>query len=300
MEYEELLLDANKKLWHYCVMSDRKEIIGAALNGLKSYKLDEMTLKQIPDIYRENIILPSEYAKTPIDASRNPIDVLPYIPGECWLQLIQKINQSAIDDAIELVSHFIYNEIYEYRSGVYMLPEGRPEPLNLQQLNRKSPLRAIISYLINQSSSSKKKRNDNKTEIFNYDDKNNSNNNCIINCLKCISKKFPKPIPPLNWFFLIEFLNESDEHTILCLRIATNQLLQSGSAKNLVENYLLELKTLDICSPDIILNLIKLLPDFSNAIETMKLKKFAEDIITYSYNMSKGTNFEKGIWNYFD
>jgi hypothetical protein len=35
----------------------------------------------MPERFRQGLVLPPEYAKTPIDAARKPEDVLPYIPG---------------------------------------------------------------------------------------------------------------------------------------------------------------------------------------------------------------------------
>lgn len=40
-----------------------------------------MSVKTLPECYRQKLKLPASYSKTPIDAARKPEDVLTYIPG---------------------------------------------------------------------------------------------------------------------------------------------------------------------------------------------------------------------------
>jgi hypothetical protein len=44
--------------------------------------MEKMSLKTLPECYRQKLKLPASYAKTPIDAARKPEDVLTYIPGK--------------------------------------------------------------------------------------------------------------------------------------------------------------------------------------------------------------------------
>jgi hypothetical protein len=48
---------------------------------LSKANLEKMSLKALPECYRQKLKLPASYAKTPIDAARKPEDVLAYIPG---------------------------------------------------------------------------------------------------------------------------------------------------------------------------------------------------------------------------
>lgn len=277
MEYEKLYTDAIAKLWHYIVYSDKSEIIVAALQALKQFDFNELPLIHIPDIFRQKLILPKEYTKTPIDAARDPAEVLPYIPGECWVQLMQYVNHSAIDAAAELVGHFIHKEINSFRSGAYILPENHPEPTNLSRLNQQSTLRAVVKYLLAHA-------------------KNVSSDNELIlmACLRSISMNFPKPIPPLNWFFLLDFMNGSVEMKRLCLIIAANQLQQSGSAKNVIENYLTGFDACSCIDPAEIEYALELLPKLVAAVEPGILKRFVVHIYSFAYTKS-GDKFEKGI-----
>ncbi|KAG4067715.1 hypothetical protein HA402_005487 [Bradysia odoriphaga] len=140
-EYEQLYTEAVSKLWHYILHSDCSEVISSALAALQNFDYCGLALAQIPDIFRQNLAIPSAYIKNVSDAKTiDAVDVLDYIPGQCWVQLIQKVNPSAMGSAADLVSHYIHNEIEAYRGGVYHLPEGKPEPNNLKQLHNRSPL----------------------------------------------------------------------------------------------------------------------------------------------------------------
>lgn len=131
LEYEQLYTESISKLWHFIEYSDCSEIISSALRALQNFDYCGFVLAQIPEIFRQNLIIPSAYNKAKVDVKPDPVDVLDYVPGQCWLQLIQKVHPSSMEDASNLVSHYIHNEIGSYRSGVYNLPEGKPEPNNL-------------------------------------------------------------------------------------------------------------------------------------------------------------------------
>lgn len=234
-----------------------------------------MTLRQIPVIFRENIRIPSSFLKTvPVvddgeEEEVDPVDVIPYIPGECWIQLIEKVNHSAIKEAGDLIGHLIYNEIDEFRGGVYLLPDGVPEPTNLKSLHAKSPLRALTNYVIRKS-----------------EEKDFQNEIIAVNCLRVLSKKFPKPIPPLNWSFLHEYFHRSFENRKYCVRIAVNQISQSGTAKRFIENYILEFQPVDYEIENLII-LLEVLPDLCNHTDNHILEPFVENALEFCYRNSK-------------
>lgn len=277
MEYEKLYTDAMEKLWHYVVYSDRQEILVAAINALKSYDHNQFTLKQIPDIYRQKITLPNEFAKTPIDAQRDPVDVLTYVPGECWLEFLENINQSAADAAADLISHYIGNDITGYRSGIYMVSEGKSEPSAYVQLHKRSPLRAIVNFLVQSKPDVKR-----AADVV------------IVNCLRCISQKYPKPMPPLNWFFLLEFMsNYGSDAKRYCLHIAANQINQSGSSKNIIENYMRHFD-MQQCDEQEIKDILVLMPQLATSVSPAIYVSFMEMIFDYSYRLSESIDFEDG------
>lgn len=62
-------------------------ILNVVFRALSEFHLDQLTLKTLPALFRKNLKLPSSFCKTPIDAARDPVDVLPYIPGKVCIKL---------------------------------------------------------------------------------------------------------------------------------------------------------------------------------------------------------------------
>lgn len=127
IEYEQLFREALNRLWNIITDSGNVQIIRAAIRALKNFDFAELNLQYIPSLLFDNIKLPKEY-QIQIGASQSDlnaapltaVDVVPYIPGEVWIELLKTINQNALDEAIEFVAHSIETEMSQYRSGVYI------------------------------------------------------------------------------------------------------------------------------------------------------------------------------------
>lgn len=282
LEYEQLYNESISKLWLYVTNSDCSDIISSALAALQNFDYCGLALAQIPDMFRQNLHIPSAYTKIAIDAKPDPVDVLDYIPGQCWVQLIQKVNPSTMVFASDLVSHYIHNEIESYRSGVYHLPEGKPEPNNLKQLHNRSPLRYVVEYLMMEAKKPIK-----------------GNEQIVLNCLRCLSKKFPKPIPPLDMYFLIHFMNDDIEMKKYCVRILANQVIQSGTAKNLLENYITkfgEEQLNDFLEVQIMLDVMV---DLINGISTDISEKFIKQLFEFAFRKGQSERKFSMLGKYF-
>lgn len=289
-EYDVLFREATTQLWTYATTSNDVEIIKSALNALRNFNFTELTLEHMPVVLYENIRLPKEYQiqiaashSDPNEAPLTAANVVPYVPGNCWIELLRCIHASALDDAIEFIAFLIESEMSQYRSGVYMLAEGRPEPKELQHLHDRSPLRALVKFLIAESSD--------KIDF-----------QTAIKCLECVASKYSRPIPPLNWFYLIEYINEGprfegfqEEDSVkmkkFALTIAANQIGHSGSAKALIENYL---QTFDVSGKhtDEIHMAVDLVSSVSDGVSPQILAKFLHRATDFAYNLSESSNFE--------
>ncbi|XP_055625087.1 focadhesin isoform X2 [Toxorhynchites rutilus septentrionalis] len=249
LEQEKLVNEIIEKLWHFLTDFDDREVILAALESLKSFPPDSMHISHIPSIFRQEIWSPTTDDES-LEAKQ--------IPGECWIQLVQYINHSAIEEAGDLVAHHICTEMQSYRGGVYLTPEGRPEPSSLRSLPKKSILAAVIHYLIAQSRKVETTR---------------TNELVLLNLLRIIAKKYPKPIPPLDWSFLHHYFHSCMEMRKYCLTIATKQMPYSGTAKRLVENYINEMNE-DNWTNENVLMLFESLDIIVETVRTDIYKKF--------------------------
>lgn len=165
-----------------------------------------------------------------------------------------------------------------------MLAEGRPEPKEFQHLHARSPLRAMVKFLCEQSN--------NKTEPA-----------TAIKCLECVAKKYSRPIPPLNWFFLIEYINQGSKfggcsaHDRFkmkknALMIAGNQIAHSGSAKTLIENYL---QSFDASSKELeeIQMALELVSNICDGVSPQILVTFIRDTLCFVHGLSASSKFEE-------
>lgn len=292
-EYDALFREAITQLWTFVTTSKDVEIIKSALFALRNFNFNELTLQHMPSVLFDSIRLPKEYqiqiAASHSDPVAKPLtaaDVVPYVPGNCWIELLRWIHDSALNDAIEFVQFLIETEMSQYRSGVYMLPDGRPEPKELQNLHDRSPLRAIVKFLIVES-----------VDKIDFQ--------TALKCLECISKKYSRPIPPLNWFYLIEYINEGpkfegfrDEDFIkmkkYALMIAANQIAHSGSAKALIENYLQSFDVNEKQSDEIQMCL-EIVASISDGVSPQILASFIQRTMTTSSNFENDFRFEMAL-----
>lgn len=265
-------------------------IIVPALNALRNFDFADLMLKHMPAILTETLKIPNEYQILIKESITDPLrtgppltaaEVVPYIPGECWIELLEKVNQNAIDAAIELVTHLIDAEICQFRSGIYLLGDGRAEPMELVQLHARSPLRALIKYVKLQSGFIE-------------------NPTLVTHCLRCLAQKYSRPLPPFNWFYLAEYINANDHVTDCSIRwemkkyaitIAANQIAHSGSAKSIIENYV---RTFDVadCSDDEMHLIMELLPGICNGLTPSILATFLCNALPFLYELSKSSKFE--------
>lgn len=290
-DYELLFDEALRRLWQFAIEPNEQSTIEAAFMALRNFDFAELTLKHIPSILYDQIHIPREYQKLVAASLNDPTaealtvaDVLPYIPGECWIQLLQNVESSGRDAAHGFVKHLIGTEVSQYRSGVYMMGDGRPEPKELVHLHARSPLRALVKYI--------------RTQAEQYTEPRT-----VVQCLECVAHKYSRPIPPMNWFFLIEYINSREKFADstpairfdmlrYALTIAVNQIAHSGSAKNLVGNYLQEF---DVDAKDFeeTLAILKLVPALGDGVTSAIFAKFLQQTLAFLFQLSSSSHFEQ-------
>lgn len=241
----------------------------------------------MPTILYDTIQIPLTYKRRVTDSIKDPntetltlADVVPYIPGACWIQLIRVVHEEGRDAAINFVIHLTETEIARYRKTMYICADSQDEPNDLFRLFDQSTLRALLNYIRDQAKT--------KNEV-----------NLAVNCLRCIAHKFCLPIPPFNWSFLTEFIHNknlfadaSPDHQFdmqkYALTIAVNQMAHSTSAKSIVENYLDSFNAKNIEFEEI-RPLLQLVPALCDAVSKHVLERFLEHVLSVQYKLS--TNF---------
>ncbi|XP_023716355.1 focadhesin isoform X3 [Cryptotermes secundus] len=267
-EYDKLVSEVVIKLWSYVSANKDVEVLSAALNVLSKADMGKMSLKTLPECYRQKLKLPASYAKTPVDAARKPEDVLTYIPGECWIQMLQNLEPSALDAAGDMLAEWLSVELTFFRSGINRTAGARGEPPNYSCLHHHSICRAIIDYL---QRSSQITPEPSKIPVARQ-------------CLRILSHNFPRTLPPLNWTFLQEFLQEP-ELRYYSLTIATVQASTSESARRVIEKYL---NTFDPSTENekIISHLFNHLGDLCKGVPPNSLKPFIEKSLNLALEVS--------------
>lgn len=272
--YENVVDEVLSHLWFFITRSDCNELIKAALEALGHFQPGKvMYFKHIPQQFQVATKLKGKELEI--------TDGLAWqaVPGECWIELLKGIKPKCKAYVADLISDYIEFEIAEYRSGVYNLPEHMPEPKKLLTLGSGSTLRAVLNFLIKQS----RFENNSIDELL------------IINTLRAISRKFSKPIPPLDWSFLQCFFHIGFQTRKYCILIATNQMEHSGTAKRLLENFLIDFEP--NCFEEDLLLLLGLLPVVSGKMPTQVLKVFAEKVAIYCFKESQINGFSEGMYH---
>lgn len=290
--YEALFEESLQRLWNFVIDFDEADYIGVALGALKMYDFSDLMFKHMPAIFTENVKIPEEFKKIIMASVNDPLragaplsaaDVVPYIPGECWIELLEKVNQNAIDAAVDLVTHVVDAEIRQFRGGIYLLDDGRPEPSALVQLHARSPLRALVKHVKLQS-----QRIENPI--------------LLTQCLRCLAQKYSRPLPPLNWFFLTEYINLDDQVIQYSIRsemkkysmaVAANQIAHSGSARSIICNYVQALDVAD-CDIEETHMILELTPAICDGITPTILATFLNNTLSFLFGLSKSSKFEVG------
>jgi hypothetical protein len=135
--------------------------------------------------------------------------------------MLQNLMPGALDAAGDMLAEWLSAELTLFRSGINRTAAARGEPPNYSFLHHRSICRGIIGYLQKSSQGIP-----GPSEIL-----------VTRQCLRILSHNFPRNLPPLNWTFLQEFLQEPDLHHYT-LTIATTQAPSSDSARGVIEKYL--------------------------------------------------------------
>lgn len=218
-DFQKFVREVLSKLWTNALHNteNNSEVCSTAIHTIGQFSLDSLMLSEIPDsLIKDLIKAPKE---KDLHAPEIPETEI-VAPPEIWIKLMEQVYRQCIDAVADVLSRHISKEITDFRGGVYLVPEGKPEPKDMKALPEKSILRVVGQFLIQQSR------------------QQTSDDYVISGLLKALTPKFSKAMPPLDWSFLHEFFHNGQEIKHHCLRILGNQLSISGSSRRMIENYI--------------------------------------------------------------
>lgn len=187
------------ELWNYATNNKEKEVNAAAFAALSNFTL-EQTSSGIPKILQDESILPDKFGN---------------VPGQCWLNILQRQHPKSLPAAADLVATLIAKEISGYLKGTYHVREGSKEPNYYESL----PSYSVLQPLANHVKRYHRRISDVEIEI-----------------LRIMSNEYSKPLPPLDWCFLQELVHREDVKSYV-ITLASHQVVISGTARRFMENF---------------------------------------------------------------
>lgn len=274
-DYDKFIVDVVTHLWGYTISNDTR-VAKAAFKALKTYHVEQIPPSALPPNFRTDTAIQHASGKT--DNEDKSANLLQHIPGTYWIQMLKNVNRNVLTAAGDLLIFYIGDELSGFRSRIYTWPQG--EPQNFKYLPERSVIRAVGEYL---RRSDKADRN---------------NHIVIVECLRIFAHKHKKPLPNINWNFLKETMQISEEATEYSLSIASRQCQISLSAKLLTESFLSMYTSVSEVGRLLLdekhLVLYSNLEELCQAIPPTNLQKFLETSVQYAIDKIL-TNNEKSI-----
>lgn len=256
-DYATCLDDALRTLWsNIASASSHIDLKVATLRALQNFDYRTLTLAQVPEEFHTKSMLPPTPKPTATIAAGGTAapgaaiivdDQPPPIAGDFWPHLLQLCAEPVVAEAAaNLIRDYVRLELRTFRQHLYILADGHIEPQNYNRLpgSGQSPLRAIVHALLVETNRAAYERD---RHMIRY----------ALQALTAATD-MPRPLPPLNWFFLVELMNaeaagsgsEAQATRQLCLQIVVQQQLHSESARQIVENYFAAFETAAMLAND--------------------------------------------------
>lgn len=203
-EYENFTANVLNILWSW-TNNPNRSVVGAAYNALQEFNMSYFCLKMLPSHARFGIKLPESLAATPFEAARKPEDVLTYVPGEAWVNLVRGAKSSLLPCLDAFVQSLIKREVAGLYKGIYLsaIQEakkrglkgsgGQPEPLTYDFMKEFSTLKATVSFLHALPK---------ELEECPSREEGDKVLNTLLVFLKALGQPLNRPYPALDWILL--------------------------------------------------------------------------------------------------
>ena len=216
------------RLWQTATSDAQMSVIVAAYTALGNFPLELTQLRMLPAAARKNLKLPAKFCATPAEAARRPEDVLPYVPSECWGQLV-----ATSLECEALVTSLVRTEVTNLPRAVYSLSQAMKnasaEPVNYSHLPEASVLRGLVAWLIEVAAS--------RRDLPRHPSQLTDENKSLNVCLRVLATDHGRPLPPLDWS-LLEPLFSDPELRQGVISVLSRQAASSLTAKMIIERQL--------------------------------------------------------------
>lgn len=233
-EYLSFLADTLLWLWKTATGSSQKQVAQAAYEAIALFPLESTRLKMLPSAAREGLKLPAKYCATPSDAARKPEDVLPYVPSECWPQLLVTAATAAELAGVEaLLATLLKQEVNNLPRAVYNLSQAMKnagaEPVNYNHLPDHSLLRGVLAHLLAAALE--------RRDLPLHPSQQHGARPVLAACLRMMARDMGKPLPPFDWSNLDPLFSDPQLREPL-IEVLARQAVDSRSAKIFLERLL--------------------------------------------------------------
>ena len=184
----------------------------ALFAAVSCFHYDDYTLSMMPDFVKAGLKYPSGYTPPEDEPTPKPEDVLKYIPGSIWVDLIVEAKKENLDGFEQIVTKLLRDEIVHLPRAVYYLSEAMKhkgeEPPNYNYLRETSILRGIVTALQTHLSG--------RTLI--PEDR-------LEALLRILSQKLERSLPPLDWSFFqdVVMMSKNESLRTSCLNVCATQ-----------------------------------------------------------------------------
>lgn len=207
-------------LWRDLMVETDPKLIQAIFNALKEFPYDTMRFIRFPAVFREKVKLPKSHLSNVSEEEYT--ESFPYVPGECWLEMLDKVPKQALPFISILIVRVVDVELQSLRGLSNELPEGRQEPQSIIGVQPRSIVKALLNYLVAET------RNDfEETE------------HVRAAIVQCLAVGFSRPLPHFDWSFLEVVHARTLEVRDDVWRLVCRQMENSLSARQFFDKYLL-------------------------------------------------------------
>ncbi|KAL1501784.1 hypothetical protein ABEB36_007048 [Hypothenemus hampei] len=257
--YDKLNEEVTEFLWSRAIDTMDCDVADCALSALSRFTLNKISLN-----------IPKEFL--PNESNENLVGL---VPGTTWINFLKNYRFKSV--ARNFLSSLVRKEIDDYLKYVYQV-KSRGEPHSYTMLPTQSVVKALAEYLKCHFLKVKNNLGTIDGEVF-------------VACLQILSVRYSKPLPPFDWSFLHELVHiESLKQ--MCLDLASRQAIMSGSARGLMETYIVAITNEDssLLTVQSVLDIYKNLKYLANSIQPMVLKPCLQKTLSF---LNENVAFER-------